>query len=149
VVELEEQDDDLGRQGGNRGSEAHGEVEDPGGRVLVEELLPGHGLRPPLTASDHDRYAYVIEGRLGAYVGQTVTVGPGSIVSIPRGAAAAMWNALPRECSQTHLVVPVPPTGGARMTPTIEPAACGPDTRIAVLHVWQLEAGSPQPILAT
>jgi hypothetical protein len=150
VVELEGQDDRIGAQREDTGSGTHGDPgkDDTSERVLVEELLPAHGLIPPLTASDHDRYAYVIAGRLGAYVGHTVTAGPGSIVSIPRGAAAAIWNALPRDCSQTDLVATVPPTGGARMPLAIEPAACGPDTRIAVLHVWELKAGSPRPILA-
>ena len=117
-------------------------------RVVVEDVLPAHGLIPPLTASDHDRYAYVIEGRLGAFVGQTVTAGPGSIVSIPRGAAAALWNALPRDCVEMQLVVTSPAGEGPPVPLAVEPAACGPDTRIAVLHVWALEAGSPEPILA-
>jgi len=119
------------------------------GRVVVEEVLPAHGLMPPLTASDHDRFAYVIEGRLGAFIGHNVTAGPGSIVSIPRGAAAALWNALPRDCPETRLVVAPTRDGDLPLPLAVEPAACGPDTRIAVLHVWELEADAPEPILTT
>ena len=150
MVELEGQDHGLGSwpddAARGRGVADAGDI-DPDERVVVEDLLPAHGLKPPLTALDHDRYAYVIEGRLGAFIAHTVTAGPGSIVSIPRGAAAAMWNDLPRDCPETTLVVAPPPGEGPPVPLAVEPAACGPDTRIAVLHVWELERG--QAILAT
>ena len=137
MVELEGSGGSLSdrRDGAGR----FGDLDDleAGERVVVEDVLPAHGLIPPLTASDHDRYAYVIEGRLGAFVGQTVTAGPGSIVSIPRGAAASLWNALPRDCIETQLVVITPTDGAAPVPLAVEPAACGPDTRLAVLHVWE------------
>jgi len=149
MVELEGQDDSLGarRHGGLPDDLGHQGDTESGERVLVEEVLPAHGLKPPLTASDHDRYAYVIEGRLGAYVGHTVTAGPGSVLWVPRGAAAALWNDLPRDCPETRLVVTQPADGGNPTPLAVEPAACGPDTRIAVLHVWAIGAG--QAILAT
>ena len=141
MVELEGPDHGLGiRPGGEtaRDDDVEGSDDaDTGERVVVEDLLPAHGLRPPLTASDHDRYAYVIEGWLGAFIGHTVTAGPGSIVSIPRGAAASMWNALPRDCPRTDLVIATASAEGPPMPLAVEPAACGPDTRIAVLHVWE------------
>jgi quercetin dioxygenase-like cupin family protein len=54
--------------------------------VTVEHLLaPGTPARRTRPA-DHDRYAYVLEGQVVALIGaETLVVGPGSIVSIPRG----------------------------------------------------------------
>ena len=129
---------------GERGSPA--DPSPPDERVLVEEVLPAHGLIPPLTAADHDRYAYVIEGHLAAWIGRSVMAGPGSIVAIPRGASASLWNPRPRECGQTELVVVAAGDGGSPRPLAIEPAACGPDTRIAVLHVW--EGADPGAVLA-
>ena len=151
MVELEGPDHGLGIWPGGEAAR-DGDVQDsddadPGERVVVEDVLPAHGLRPPPTASDHDRYAYVIEGRLGAFIGHTVTAGPGSIVSIPRGASASMWNAMPRDCPRTDLVIAAPIADGLPMPLAAEPAACGPDTRIAVLHVWEGAARGSRLVL--
>ena len=62
--------------------------------LVVEHLMAPGGAAPAARASDHDRYACVLEGQLTARVGrETVVAGPGSIVSIPRGFRHAMWNA--------------------------------------------------------
>ena len=70
------------------------EGEEPDDVLMVEHLLSPGGLMPTVRSSDHDRYAYVLQGQMTARVGrETVVAGPGSIVSIPRGFRHAMWNA--------------------------------------------------------
>jgi quercetin dioxygenase-like cupin family protein len=65
----------------------------PGDVLMVEHLLAPGGLIPAARSSDHDRYAFVLQGQMTARVGrETVFAGPGSIVSIPRGFRHAMWN---------------------------------------------------------
>ena len=66
MVELEGQDDrlDLWAEDGDKGQHRDLVGVENGQGVLVEEVLPAHGLIPPPSASDHDRYAYVIEGTL-------------------------------------------------------------------------------------
>jgi quercetin dioxygenase-like cupin family protein len=54
--------------------------------VTVEHVLaPGaHAL--PAPSADYGRYAYVLDGQVVALIGgQTLIVGPGSIVALPRG----------------------------------------------------------------
>jgi len=82
--------------GDDNSSDRPGPVYDGGqteGSLMVEHLMaPGGGV-PAAHASDHDRYAYVLEGQMTARVGrETLVAGPGSIVSIPRGFRHAMWN---------------------------------------------------------
>lgn len=67
-----------------------------GGRFsLVEHTLPPRGLGAPLHRhAREDEYSYVIEGRLGAQLGdETVEAGPGEVVRKPRGQEHTFWNA--------------------------------------------------------
>jgi len=44
--------------------------------------------------ANEDEYSFVIEGRLGAQLGdEVVEAGPGELVSKPRGQAHTFWNA--------------------------------------------------------
>ncbi|HEU5214878.1 MAG TPA: cupin domain-containing protein [Gaiellaceae bacterium] len=66
-----------------------------GAFALVEHTLPPRGLGAPLhTHANEDEYSYVLEGRLGAQLGDDVVeAGPGQLVRKPRGQAHTFWNA--------------------------------------------------------
>ena len=68
---------------------------DTGGRLaVVEHTLPPHVLAGPLHHhTREDEYSYVLEGRLGALLGdQEVFAGPGDLVFKPRGQWHTFWN---------------------------------------------------------
>jgi len=62
---------------------------------LVEHTLPPRALGAPLHSHLHeDEYSYVLEGRLGAQLGdEIVEAGPGELVQKPRGQLHTFWNA--------------------------------------------------------
>lgn len=62
---------------------------------LVEHTLPPRALGSPLHRHlNEDEYSYVLEGRLGAQLGdEVVEAGPGELVQKPRGQEHAFWNA--------------------------------------------------------
>jgi mannose-6-phosphate isomerase-like protein (cupin superfamily) len=66
-----------------------------GGFSLVEHTLPPRGLGAPLHRHENeDEYSYVLEGRLGAQLGdEVVEAGPGELVRKPRGQVHTFWNA--------------------------------------------------------
>jgi quercetin dioxygenase-like cupin family protein len=63
--------------------------------ALVEHTLPPRALGSPLHRhTSEDEYSYVLEGRLGAQLGDdAVEAGPGELVQKPRGQEHAFWNA--------------------------------------------------------
>ena len=63
--------------------------------ALVEHTLPPRALGSPLHRhTNEDEYSYVLEGRLGAQLGDDVVeAGPGELVQKPRGQEHAFWNA--------------------------------------------------------
>jgi quercetin dioxygenase-like cupin family protein len=65
------------------------------GFALVEHTLPSRALGSPLHRhTSEDEYSYVLEGRLGAQLGDSVVeAGPGELVQKPRGQKHAFWNA--------------------------------------------------------
>jgi len=65
------------------------------GFALVEHTLPPRALGSPLHRhTNEDEYSYVLEGRLGAQLGDDVVeAGPGELVQKPRGQDHAFWNA--------------------------------------------------------
>jgi len=65
------------------------------GFALVEHTLPPRALGSPLHRhANEDEYSYVLEGRLGAQLGDDVVeAGPGELVQKPRGQEHAFWNA--------------------------------------------------------
>lgn len=72
------------------------ESEATGGNfALVEHTLPPRGLGAPLHShANEDEYSYVLEGRLGAQLGdEVVEAGPGDLVRKPRGQEHTFWNA--------------------------------------------------------
>jgi quercetin dioxygenase-like cupin family protein len=72
-----------------------GGEESGGGFSLVEHPLPPRGLAAPLHRhSREDEYSYVLEGRVGAQLGDEVVVGgPGDLIFKPRDQWHTFWNA--------------------------------------------------------
>jgi mannose-6-phosphate isomerase-like protein (cupin superfamily) len=70
-------------------------LESRGGFSLVEHPMSARALAAPLHRhSREDEYSYVIEGRVGALLGDEVAVGaPGDLIFKPRDQWHTFWNA--------------------------------------------------------
>jgi mannose-6-phosphate isomerase-like protein (cupin superfamily) len=70
-------------------------AESGGGFSLVEHPMPPRALAAPLHRHNReDEYSYVLEGRMGALLGDEVLeAGPGDLVFKPRGQWHTFWNA--------------------------------------------------------
>jgi quercetin dioxygenase-like cupin family protein len=68
--------------------------ESGGGFSLVEHPMPPRALAAPLHRhSREDEYSYVVEGRVGALLGDEVVVGePGDLLFKPRNQWHTFWN---------------------------------------------------------
>jgi len=66
-----------------------------GGFSLVEHPIPPRALGAPLHRhSREDEYSYVLEGRVGALLGEEVVTGEaGDLIFKPRGQWHSFWNA--------------------------------------------------------
>ena len=66
-----------------------------GGFSLVEHPMPPYALAAPLHRhSREDEYSFVLEGRVGALLGEEVVYGePGDLIFKPRGQWHTFWNA--------------------------------------------------------
>lgn len=71
-----------------------GGAETGGGFSLVEHPIPPHALAAPLHRhTREDEYSYVIEGRVGALLGDQVVYGEvGDLIFKPRGQWHTFWN---------------------------------------------------------
>ena len=69
--------------------------ESGGGFSLVEHPLPPRALGAPLHRhTNEDEYSYVLEGRIGALLGEDVVTGEvGDLIFKPRGQWHSFWNA--------------------------------------------------------
>jgi quercetin dioxygenase-like cupin family protein len=69
--------------------------ESGGGFSLVEHPMPPRALGAPLHRhSREDEYSYVLEGRVGALLGDDVVIGEvGDLIFKPRGQWHSFWNA--------------------------------------------------------
>ena len=69
--------------------------ESGGGFSLVEHPMPPRHLAAPMHRhSREDEYSFVLEGRLGAQLGDEIVFGePGDLVFKPRGQWHTFWNA--------------------------------------------------------
>lgn len=92
----------LGPQDGKAGSLGTIDVRfmiggaDAGERFsLVEHPMPARALAAPLHRhTREDEYSYVLEGRMGALLGDEVVLGqPGDLIFKPRGQWHTFWNA--------------------------------------------------------
>ena len=72
-----------------------GGEESGGGFSLVEHPMPPRALAAPLHRHSHeDEYSFVLEGHLGAQLGEEVVYGaPGDLIFKPRGQWHTFWNA--------------------------------------------------------
>ena len=78
-----------------------------GALAVVEHPVDPHRLVPPHTHSDVDEYSYVIEGEIGARIGdQVVSAGPGTYVLKPRGIMHTFWNATDRPARIIEILSP-------------------------------------------
>ncbi len=75
---------------------------------LVEHPMSAHALAAPMHRHhNEDEYSYVIEGRMGALLGdEHVEAGPGELVHKPRGQWHTFWNAGDEPCRILEIISP-------------------------------------------
>src|ERR671910_931053 len=82
---------------------------DTGARLsLVEHPMPPRGLAAPLHRHNReDEYSFVLEGRMGALLGDDVVeAGPGDLVFKPRNQWHTFWNAGDEPCRILEIISP-------------------------------------------
>ena len=79
-----------------------------GGFSLVEHPMSAHALAAPLHRhTNEDEYSFVLEGRMGALLGDNVLeAGPGDLVLKPRGEWHTFWNAGDEFCRILEIIAP-------------------------------------------
>ncbi len=79
-----------------------------GGFALVEHPMPPRRLAAPLHRhSREDEYSFVLEGRMGALLGDAVVeAGAGDLVVKPRGQWHTFWNAGDAPCRVLEIIAP-------------------------------------------
>jgi mannose-6-phosphate isomerase-like protein (cupin superfamily) len=83
--------------------------EETGGQFsLVEHPIPPRGLCAPLHRHTHeDEYSFVLEGRMGAQLGDDVVYAEvGDLVFKPRGQWHTFWNAGDEPCRILEIISP-------------------------------------------
>lgn len=82
--------------------------ESGGGFSLVEHPIPSRTLAAPLHRhANEDEYSFVLEGRLGALIGDTVVhASMGELVFKPRGQWHTFWNAGDTPCRILEIISP-------------------------------------------
>jgi quercetin dioxygenase-like cupin family protein len=82
--------------------------ESGGGFALVEHPIPPRSLCAPMHRHSHeDEYSYVLEGRLGAQLGDDVVFADaGDLVFKPRGQWHTFWNAGDGPCRILEIISP-------------------------------------------
>jgi mannose-6-phosphate isomerase-like protein (cupin superfamily) len=75
---------------------------------LVEHPMAAHALAAPLHRHhNEDEYSFVIEGRMGALLGdEHLEAGPGDLVHKPRGQWHTFWNAGDEPCRILEIISP-------------------------------------------
>ncbi len=78
------------------------------GFSLVEHPMSPHALAAPLHIhTREDEYSYVLEGRMGALLGEDVVeAGPGDLVFKPRDQWHTFWNAGDEPCRILEIIAP-------------------------------------------
>jgi quercetin dioxygenase-like cupin family protein len=84
----------------------------PGGATngvisIVEHPVAPRLLVPPHVHQDHDEWSYILEGRIGARIGDDEFIaGPGSYVLKPRGIPHVFWNPDDRPARFIEIITP-------------------------------------------
>src|ERR1700751_3229699 len=75
---------------------------------LVEHPMPPRALAAPLHRHNReDEYSFVVEGRMGALLGdEVVEAGPGDLVFKPRNQGHPFWNAGEEPCRILEIIAP-------------------------------------------
>ena len=113
-----------------------------GGFSLVEHPMPPRALAAPLHRhTREDEYSYVLEGRMGALLGDDVVeAGPGDLVVKPRGQWHSFWN--PGD-EPARILEIISPAGFeqyfAELIDMGGPRAAGPDAVMALCARYELE----------
>jgi mannose-6-phosphate isomerase-like protein (cupin superfamily) len=83
-------------------------AESGGDFSLVEHPIPPRTLVAPLHVHEReDEYSYVLEGRMGAQLGDDVVIaGPGDLVFKPRNQWHTFWNAGDTPCRILEIISP-------------------------------------------
>ena len=83
-------------------------AETDGGFSLVEHPMPPRALAAPLHRHNlEDEYSFVLEGRMGALLGDDVVeAGPGDLVFKPRNQWHTFWNAGDEPCRILEIIAP-------------------------------------------
>jgi quercetin dioxygenase-like cupin family protein len=117
--------------------------EETGGQfALVEHPLEPRALGAPMHRhTNEDEYSYVLEGRMGAQLGdEVVLAGPGDLVFKPRGQWHTFWNAGDEPARLLELISPA---GFERYFREIGELLAGgppdPEKRAAISAKYQLE----------
>ena len=75
---------------------------------LVEHPLAPRALGSPLhTHSREDEYSYILDGQVGAQVGdEVIAAGPGDVIAKPSGIPHAFWNAGDEPARVLEIIAP-------------------------------------------
>lgn len=75
--------------------------------AIVEHPIDAGRLVPPHIHHNEDEYSYVLEGRIGARIGdQILEAGPGSYVIKPRNIPHTFWNVGPEPARLIEIITP-------------------------------------------
>lgn len=75
--------------------------------AVVEHPIDAGRLVPPHVHHNEDEYSYVLEGRIGARIGdQILDAGPGSYVIKPRNIPHTFWNVGPEPARLIEIITP-------------------------------------------
>jgi mannose-6-phosphate isomerase-like protein (cupin superfamily) len=129
---------------------------------LVEHPMPPRALAAPLHRHNReDEYSYVLEGRMGALLGDDVLeAGPGDLVFKPRGEWHTFWNAGEEPARILEIIAPagferffdelVEMGGAAEADPEAMGELCGryqldmdPESVPGLLERFNLRMGEP------
>jgi quercetin dioxygenase-like cupin family protein len=133
-----------------------------GGFSLVEHPMSPRALGAPLHRHIHeDEYSYVLEGQVGALLGDEVLVGgPGDLIFKPRGQWHTFWNAGDEPAKILEIISPagferyfeeLADMGGALQADPAEMAALceryalemDPESIPGLLERFELKVGEP------
>lgn len=114
--------------------------ESGGGFCLVEHPMPAHALGAPLHRHNReDEYSFVLEGRVGALLGDDVVYGEkGDLIIKPRDEWHAFWNAGDEPARILEIISPAGFERYFREMVALPPDAA-PEDRAAIAARYELD----------